>query len=603
MTRLNYLLHQYYTLNVVAKVLSELAGTPAPASLKDTGVRKQLDQQSALIMRGELDGPRRALGQIGGELYGVQEQLHEFDSQISVFQIRTRFQQSEADREEIGALLQFMLSKMQFMEGDLDKIDYLTTRFYALSIKAGKGFSFENKVLQEYQKMLDYAGIAKTDAPDPEGMESLDFFKEELSSATSFRQLTLNDTLDRLRTFKAGLNNRRLHPEVMVELARVNLLAGERFEQLAAQEKQHIDKMAAELISAGVNEVEQPQGTGTVAIDDVRKISLLDATLLNEDYKHNRQRMERLADVNDTLARAHERLGLEDSFAEESAHADEPEMIRSHVSPADTPETVDFPALPTTEPEAVQFGERKDSEPEALWFQTAAVSAPGNNHSQTARISQPEATYPLFPFVQLNKPDTSHSPSEQISRPENNHAEQIIQPAEPDNLNRTERTLTPEQFQRELCARLQQIAVRLREHPAVNEAPLAEIELLFDHSAIRLDPWETSAFQQNYPGLRMGETSLGSLLRVSVALMTELREKQELLCQGIASPEFRNGSLNSANYLEHFGRQMLSEFEAFSHSDDDSLPSDFCQQFQHTQRKLAGICALFSARIQEATGS
>lgn len=545
MTRLNYLLHQYNTLTVVAHVLSELSGTPAPASLKETGVRKQLDQQSALIMRGELDGPRRALGQIGGTLYGIQEQLHQFDSQISVYQIRTRFQQTEANREEIGALLQFMLSKMQFTESDLDKIDYLTTRFYAVSIKGGKGFAFENKVLQEYQKMLDYAGITTIDAPDPEGMESLDFFKEEITSTTTFRQLTLNDTLDRLRTFKAGLKNRRLHPEVMVELARVNLITGERFEQLTSQQKHHIDKMAAELISAGVSEVEQPQGHGTVAIDDVRKISLLDATLLNEDYKQNRQRMERLTDVNDTLARAHDRLGLEDSVTV-APQPGKPKTIPCQIVQVSAEKTVEVQALPGSEPQSI--------------------------HQPISQISKPQNTTEV-PAVQLSG----------FSEPK-----------------LTEFMLTPAQFQRELCARLQQIAARLREHPAIGSTPPTEIELSFEHSALRLDPWETDAFQQNYPGLRTRETSLGSLLRVSLALMTELREKQEPLCEGIASPRFRHSSLHSANYLEHFGRQMLNELEAFSRRDDAALPPDICAQFQHTQRKLAGTCALFSARIQEA---
>ena len=577
MTRLNYLLHQYNTLNVVANVLSELAGTPAPACLKDTGVRKQLDQQSALIMRGELDGPRRALGQIGGELYGVQEQLHQFDSQIAVYQIRTRFQQSETNHEEIGTLLQFMLSKMQFTESDLDKIDYLTTRFYAVSIRGGKGFAFENKVLQEYQKMLDYAGITTIDGPDPEGMESLDFFKEEIASTTSFRQLTLNDTLDRLRAFKAGLKNRRLHPEVMVELARVNLITGERFEQLTSQQRRHIDKMAAELISAGVNEVEQPRGTGTVAIDDVRKISLLDSTLLNEDYKLNRQRMERLADVDDTLSRAHDRLGLEASSAEESAETS-------------GRETVEYQLVAVGKPQAVQFLEPQTSEPQAIQFLDPQLSEPEAPRPPAVQTTELEIAYPLFPAIQINEP-------------ENTPETQLVQPADLVETKLAESALTPEQFQGELCARLQQIAARLREHPAASATLPPEIELLFDHSALRLDPSETNAFQQNYPGLRTPETSLGSLLRVSIALMTELREKQELLCKGIASPRFRHNSLRSAGYLEQFGRQMLSELEGFSHRDDDALPPDICAQFQHTQDKLAGTCELFSARIQEAIAS
>jgi hypothetical protein len=493
MTRLDYLLRQYETLSAVSQILGEIAGTPPPFRLAESDLHSQLEEQQKLIGREDPGLARRALGQIGGALYEAQEQLHEFDNQISVFQFRTHFQQAETSRAEVGVTLQFMLSKLNFRETDFEKIDYLTTRFYALSIRTGGGFSFENKVRQEYQQMLDYAGITKMDTPDPEGLESLDFFREEIASATSFQQLAANETLDRFRAFKAGLEKRRLHPDVMVELARVNLLAGERFDQIARRASQRIENLATKLLSAGVSEADELKDVETTLIEEVLKGSLRDASQLNEDYRQNRQRIERLARANDALIRAHERLGL------------------------------DAPVIP------------------AVAVESADVTP------------LPEAAPVEFP-------------------------------------------LSPEQFHEALQARLRQMTSLLRERPDADPASNAEIALNLGESAITLHPWETSAFQKNYPGLRAGETSLGSLLRLSVALMAELKQNEELLCRGLSLPHRRSSAVSSAHYLTMFSRRMLRELDHHSRA---ALPPELSRQFQQTQHRLAEACSQFSVKIQE----
>ncbi len=493
MTRLEYLLRQDETFNLVSGILSEIADEPLPARPDAAALRAQLEAQRELIERNDIDHARRALGQLGGALYAAQEQLHEFDSRISVFQLRTRFQHPDSSREEVAAMLQFMLSKLNFSDTDFEKIDYLTTRYYALSIKSGGGFSFEHRVREEYQRMLDYAVITKMDTPDPEGMESLDFFREELNSATSFQQLAANETLDRFRTFKAGLQKRRLHPDVMVELARVNLLAGERFDQIARRASQRIDNLASKLLSAGVSEADELKDVETTRIEDVLKGSLRDAGQLNDDYKQNRSRIERLAKANDALARAHERLGL------------------------------DTPVIPAV---------------------TVEVSA------------------------------------------HDDHAEPALTPAP-----------TPHKLREDLQARLQQLAAELRARPMAEPASPAPVTLPFDGSDFALSAWESAAFQENYPGLRTSNNSLGSLFRVSVALMAELKEKEKLICQGLSRPHPHQAWLHSARYLVTFGHQMLRELDAHSSA---ALPPDLRQQFQQTRHKLAGACTDFTTRIHEA---
>ncbi|HZS07696.1 MAG TPA: hypothetical protein VFD58_22865 [Blastocatellia bacterium] len=515
MTRLDYLLRQYENLNLVAKALGEMADGVAPARPSETDLRSRLEQQGALLAGGEIDAVRRALGQIGSTLYEAQEQLHQFDGRVSVCQIRQRFQQADSSREEIGALLQFLLSKLHFSEEDLDKIDFLTTCFYAQSVKAGGGFGFEDRVRQEYEKMLEYAGITKTDVPDPEGMESLEFLREEIASVTSLQQLTARQTLDRLRAFKAGLQNRRLHPDVMIELARVNMLAGRRFDELASRESQRIDKLATRLISAGFSEVEESKGEGPVLVEEVWKRSLYDARQLNDDYRNNRRRIERLAEANDTLARVHESLGLEE---------------------------------PVTNP---------------------AVEGPATDAAE-AVTSQPAATF--------------------------RSARQF----EASEVRVAEFNLTPKQFERDLCARLQQIAEMLREQPAAEAGSGAEIELSFGASGITLGAWEAAAFQRNYPRLRTETASLGSLLRLTVALMAELKEKQELIYRWLMSPDYPSEDAGSVRYLELFGRQTVEEVEACLRSAGDALPREVCDQLQRTQHKLSDACVQFSARIQEA---
>jgi hypothetical protein len=517
MTRLDYLIRQYETLGAVSHLLSEIIGAPAPVQLSETDLLSQLEEQGRLIENGDVGPPRRALGQIGGALYEIQEQLHHFDQQISVYQMRKRFHTSDASRDEIGSLLQFMLSKLNFTEEDFEKVDYLTTRFYSLSIRAGGGFSFENMVRFEYQRMLDYAGITKMETLDPEGLENIDFFRDEIASASSLQQLASNETLDRFRAFKAGLQKRRLHPEVMVELARVNLLAGERFEQIAQQAREHINELATKLLSAGIIEAEELKDVQTTLIEEVLKIALRDASQLNDDYKNNRSRIERLARANEALSRASERLGSETAPAPaESAEAPLSDLALppAPVQAAEKPEAVETTAAPETE-------------------------------------------------IALTLP-------------------------------------TPETFRQGLSERLGQMTTLLNHQPASDPSSDTTVELTLAHSKITLSAWEAAAFQQNHPRLSCGPNSLGALLRLSAALMAELKEQQQLIEQLGRQPRLRQNLSGSLSYLSLFGAELLRELESYSDSFDPSLSPAICHQLQQTQKRLADACSQFSAKVRQA---
>jgi hypothetical protein len=312
--RFNYLLRQYQNLSAVSPIFSALAGRPAGEWMDAAWVEQQLVEQRAAIERGELEAAQRGLGAVEAMLQGAREALLHFDHGLSAYALRVHYQQRGARVEEVAALLQFLLAKSPLEAGDLDKLDYLATRFYALSAGAGGEFAgpFENLVRGEYEKMLDLASIVLAGAPDPEVMERFKFFREEFGSLATFEQLSTNDTLGRLREFKAGLEGRWFYPEVLIEVARVNLLAGQCFQELANRERQHIDRLATELISAGISEVDHPEGEGRLPIEDAREISELSASLLDQDYRRNKDRLARIAQLKNSLARAHEHITAND---------------------------------------------------------------------------------------------------------------------------------------------------------------------------------------------------------------------------------------------------------------------------------------------------
>jgi hypothetical protein len=309
--RFNHLLRRYETLSAVAAIYSLLAEQPASQWLNSQAVGQQLVEQRAALERGDLDSARRGLGAVEGALLTARDALQRYDAQVSAYILRARYQTPEARREEVAALLRFQLAKSPREPEDRDKLDYLATRLYALSCRpdGDAAGGFENPIREEYQEMLDQAGIESAGSADPQVLERLQFFREEFGNLATFEQLSTQGTLDRLREFKAELEEQWFYPEALVEIARTNVFAGQQFQQLANRERQRIDDLATRLLAAGVSEIAQPEGAGTLPVDDAREISALNASLLDQDYPRNKERLIRIAQLKESLERAHELAG------------------------------------------------------------------------------------------------------------------------------------------------------------------------------------------------------------------------------------------------------------------------------------------------------
>ncbi|MFN0123123.1 MAG: hypothetical protein ACKV2V_21695 [Blastocatellia bacterium] len=495
-TRLEYLRRQYEVLLNVSQNLEAISGNYA-APQPDLNLPFRLEQHHAELESDELDQARRGVGQIGGELYEIQEHLHLFDHDITVFQIRTYFQNSKAGLDDVCALLQFVLSKLTYAQADLEKIDYLTTRFYSLSSDRGEAQNPEDKdshIREEYEKMLDYAGITRMPSPDNEVQGRIRVLWEEMESASSFQQLAHQETLERLRAFKASLNRNRLHPEIMLELAQLNLLAGKRFEHVASRERERINQLADRLTSAGIRELEELQGE---IVEDSLKSLQRESNQLNGDYSHNRQRIERIARVREAFSKANDRLGLFSGEGNDAAR---------HGA----------------------MGRQMEADPEITAFE-----------------------------------------------------------------------ITPEIFRENLRHRLQQIARLLGE--IKDNQNDEEMELWLDQTSLFLSSWETAAFQRNYPARKCPDATVAALLRVSVGMMAELREKESLFCRGMKAAEYRNRFLTSARYVTMFGKQLMRELEKTYAGANPPLPADLRGELQRTQRKLAGACTQFLLKIQASS--
>jgi tetratricopeptide (TPR) repeat protein len=331
MTRFNYLLRQYENLSAVASIFSALSGRPTSDWIADQRVSDQFLEQRNAIERGELGAARQGLGEIQLKLQETQEKLQQFDNSLSAYLLRARYQQQGARREEIKELLQFLLGKSPLQEGDYDKIDYLATRFYALNCGAGSDLTggFEDRIRTEYRQMLTRAGLIVQDAPNNAVMERYKFFREEIESLKTFEQLTTQDVIGRLREFKAGLKNHWFHPDVLIETARTNLLVGECFQKLANNERQQIDRLATQLLSAGISEVRQPVGTGTIPVEDAQEISALSASLLDQEYRTNKERLARIAKIRELLEQAHDSI----TTASEQENLPSPDSLACGVQP------------------------------------------------------------------------------------------------------------------------------------------------------------------------------------------------------------------------------------------------------------------------------
>ena len=308
--RFNSLLRQFEHLSAVAVIFRIFAEGSVTEWINTAQIKEQFVQQRAALEKGDLESARRGLGAITGLLQSSREALQQFDLGVSTYLIRARYQQPNARREEVAALLQFLLGKSPLQGEDFDKLDYLATRFYALSGGPegddSPAFAFENLILREYQLMFDAVGLAPTSKPDPQVTERFKFFREELECLNTFEQFTAQGTLDRLRDFKAGLEAQWFYPDVLIEVARTNLLAGRRFQELAGQERQQIDRLATRLLSVGISEVEQATGKGRLPVNDAKEISDLNASLLDQDYRRNKERLTRLIQLRGSLERAHD---------------------------------------------------------------------------------------------------------------------------------------------------------------------------------------------------------------------------------------------------------------------------------------------------------
>lgn len=336
--RFNHLLRQYENLSEAAAIFAVFGGRSVEQLMDVTWVKNQFVQQRAALEKGDMETVRRGLGEMTGVLQTTHEALQQFETSVSAYLLRARYQQPGARREEVATLLQFLLGKSPLQEEDFDKLDYLATRFYALrggpDGEASFAPAFENLIRREYQVMFDEASLTIDGAPNPLVVERFKFFREELVCLTTFEQFTTQCTLDRLREFKAGLEMQWFYPDVLIEVARTNVLAGQRFQELANSERQQIDRLATQLMSVGVSEVEQPTGGGMMPVDDAKEISALNATLLEQDYRRNKERLSRLTQLRGSLERARGLITPHEKSPQ--CHLPEPHLLDEQLAELET---------------------------------------------------------------------------------------------------------------------------------------------------------------------------------------------------------------------------------------------------------------------------
>jgi hypothetical protein len=536
LARLEYLRLQHATLVDVAHIFSRIARIPVEDWIADPGIGEKLAEQQRMIEQNEPAFSRPLIGELGGQLYDSQERLQSFDRQIPVPQIRAYFQGKTVNRDEVCSLLRFLLSNLQLNDDDLDKIDYLTTRYFELHVPPGalSDSAGIQSLRDNYRQMLEYAGISTLISPDAEGLRNLEVFREEFASATSLQHLSAGETLHRLRRFKLGLKNRRLLPDVMVEMARVNLIAGECFRRLSEVEIHRVQGFVQLLKSAGVTSLDNPQFS---TVDAALELALLEASKLNDDYRQSPERIAQLAQIFEVLERACQQHNL------------------SFIEPAPARQPVQKPASEpvVTEPAAGM--------PEVI----------SHDPTRTADAAPVQSEANVFKVENLNRiesPADAAQPAEEM--PQQDELIEEVPPAD--------------WWRQVLRLRIRQIGHALRETGSLSAE--SDVNIQISHSSLLLHQWESQAFLSHHQTNNDAEINPASLLRVSIALMAELGEKQRLIDSLIANQRVPAHHSPGLMHLQKMSLETLKLLHQIQQQSTDSGETETARQFQRTSQKL-----------------
>jgi hypothetical protein len=534
LARLEYLRLQHATLVDVAHIFSRIARMPVEDWIADPDIGEKLAEQQRLIEQNEPAFSRPLIGELGGQLYDSQERLQSFDRQIPVPQIRAYFQGKTVNRDEVCSLLRFLLSNLQLNDDDLDKIDYLTTRYFELHVPPGASpDSAEIRSLRDnYRQMLEYAGISTLISPDAEGLRNLEVFREEFASATSLQHLSVRETLHRLRRFKLGLKNRRLLPDVMVEMARVNLIAGECFHRLSEVEIHRVQGFVQLLKAAGVTSLDNPQFS---TVDLALEVALLEASKLNDDYRQSPERIACLAQIFDALEHACQKHNL--SFIQPSP-ARQPSEPAATEPVAETPEVISQDSTRTADAAPVQ------SETNVFNVETLAMGH------------------------RIESPADAAQPAEEM--PQQNELIEEVPPAD--------------WWRQALRLRIRQIGHALRQSGSLPAE--SDLNIQISHSSLLLHQWESQAFLSHHQTNNDAEINPASLLRVSIALMAELREKQRLIDSLIANQQIPTHRSPGLMHLQKMSLETLKLLQQLQQQSTANGETETAEQFQRTSQKL-----------------
>lgn len=539
LARLEYLRLQHATLVDVAHIFSRIARMPVENWIADPDIGEKLAEQQRLIEQNEPAFSRPLIGELGGQLYDSQERLQSFDRQIPVPQIRAYFQSKTVNRDEVSSLLRFLLSNLQLNDDDLDKIDYLTTRYFELHVPPGASpDSAEIRSLRDnYRQMLEYAGISTLISPDAEGLRNLEVFREEFASAISLQHLSATETLHRLRRFKLGLKNRRLLPDVMVEMARVNLMAGECFRRLSEVEIHRVQGFVQLLKSAGVTSLDNPQFS---TVDAALEVALLEASKLNDDYKQSPERIAQLAQIFEVLERACQQHHL--SFIE-PAPARQP-VQKPASEPAATEPAAGMPEVISHDPTRTADAAPVQSETNIFNVENLAI---GYRIEASASAAQPVQEMP--------------------------QQDEIIEEIPPSDW-----------WRQALRLRIRQIGHALRETGSLIAE--SDVNIQISHSSLLLHQWESQAFLSHHQTNNDAEINPASLLRVSIALMAELGEKQRLIDSLIANQRIPAHRSPGLMHLQKMSLETLKLLHQLQQQSTASGETETAEQFQRTSQKL-----------------
>jgi hypothetical protein len=284
----------YGRLNVLRKMLE----TPDPAQI--TALLNEIDQQLGLCWRW---------------FEGV-------DRKLTPYLLRTYCEknQQELSMDHLLFLAQFLLNKIERIEVDQGKIDYLLTQCFCIAGENGiprLRVASEQALKDELIKLLpehlkyDQPGMAMT-------LTQCDAFLHQLMMVSSFEDLISSDYINRGRQLKNAFGPYFYNASVLAKCVQINTVMRQKFAQLYNVENQKIRQFSEVLINTGTDIVQIGQNSGDITAESAKEFSEKSDTLLNSDYGDNNERLRTFVRIREMLDKTIAFYGLDPNHVSET---------------------------------------------------------------------------------------------------------------------------------------------------------------------------------------------------------------------------------------------------------------------------------------------